>query len=259
MNPVDIMNKLDQTFRYIIERTEAKLSSGEGQYSGICPAHHAKSPSLSISIIQGRILLHCHAGCDINQILQELGIKFQDLFECSSEGNPVIQYENENKLKYEQADSRAKNILDQSSEASDAHPYPLTKEVKSHGLMLSKGKLVVPLYDQDHILQSLQFISANGEKKFLGGGRTKGCYYPLGGVPEKTLYVVEGFTTAATIQETVGGSVAIAFNANNLKPGVISLREKFPKIEIVICADDDHKTEGNPGITKAVEAAKASR
>ncbi|MCH2298913.1 MAG: hypothetical protein MK441_13560, partial [SAR324 cluster bacterium] len=37
------------------------------------------------------------------------------------------------------------------------------------------------------------------------------------------------------------------------------LREKYPTIEIVICADDDHKTEGNPGITKAVEAANASR
>ena len=127
--------------------------------------------------------------------------------------------------------SRAKEIWDKSSEATDDHPYLLTKEVKSHGLMLSEGKLVVPLYDQDHILHSLQFISATGEKKFLPGGPIKGCYYPLGGIPEKTLYVAEGFATAATIQETVGGSVAIAFNANNLKPVAISLREKFPKIE----------------------------
>ena len=253
------MNKLDQTFRHIIERTEAKLSSGKGQYSGLCPAHHDKSPSLSISIEQGQILLFCHAGCDTNKILRELGITMQDLFECSSVGNPALQYEDEKKLKYEKAGSRAKEILDQSTEATDDHPYLLTKEVKSHGLKLSKGKLVVPLYDQDHILQSLQFISPNGEKKFLGGGRTKGCYYPIGGVPKKILYVVEGFATAATVQETTGKPVAVAFYANNLKPVVISLREKFPKIEIVICADDDHKTEGNPGITKAVEAAKASR
>ena len=117
---------------------------------------------------------------------------------------------------------------------------------------------MVPLYDENSVLQSLQFINLTGEKKFLGGGRTKGCYYPIGEIPEKTLYVAEGFVTAATIQEIVGGSVAVAFNANNLKPVAISLREKFPKIEIVICADDDHKTEGNPGITKAIEAAKAS-
>jgi len=181
-------------------------------------------------------------------------VEFNNIFDEAKK-----QREQEEEKDRADARSRAKEIWDQSSEATDDHPYLLTKEVKSHGLMLSKGKLVVPLYDQDHILHSLQFISANGEKKFLGGGRTKGCYYPLGGVPDKTLYVAEGFATAATIQETVGGSVAIAFNANNLKPVVISLREKFPKIEIVICADDDHKTEGNPGITKAVEAAKASR
>ena len=42
--------------------------------------------------------------------------------------------------------------------------------------------------------------------------------------------MAEGFATAATIQEIVGGSVAVAFNANNLKPVAISLREKFPKL-----------------------------
>jgi phage/plasmid primase-like uncharacterized protein len=33
---------------------------------------------------------------------------------------------------------------------------------------------VVPLYDQDKILQSLQFIGFDGDKKFLGGGRSLG-------------------------------------------------------------------------------------
>ena len=122
MNPVDIMNKLDQTFRYIIERTEAKLSSGEGQYSGICPAHHDKSPSLSISIIQGRILLHCHAGCDTNQILRKLGITMQDLFESSPIRSPILQNGNEEKLKQMEYRSRAKEIWDQSIETTDNHP-----------------------------------------------------------------------------------------------------------------------------------------
>ena len=83
--------------------------------------------------------------------------------------------------------SRAKEIWDQSTEATDDHPYLLSKMVQNHGLKLSEGKLVVPLYDQDHVLQSLQFISQTGEKKFLGGGRTKGCYYPIGEKLEKTL------------------------------------------------------------------------
>ena len=62
--------------------------------------------------------------------------------------------------------------------------------------------------------------------------------------------MAEGFATAATVHEATGSAVAVAFNANNLKPVAIALRAKFPSLEMVICADDDHLTEGNPGITK---------
>ena len=137
MNPVDIMNKLDKTFRYIIERTEAKLSSGEGQYSGICPAHDDTSPSLSISIQQGQILLFCHAGCDTNQILRKLGMNMKDLFESSPVGSPILQNKNEEKLKQMESRSKAKEIWDQSTEATDNHPYLLSKKVQKHGLKLS--------------------------------------------------------------------------------------------------------------------------
>ena len=252
------MSELKEIFEKIITLTKSKTNGGGNQYYGKCPAHNDTSPSLSISIQQGQILLFCHAGCDTNQILRKLGMNMKDLFESSPVGNQILQNKNEKKLKQMESESRAKEIWDQSTEATDNHPYLLCKKVRKHGLKLSQGKLVVPLYDENSVLQSLQFINLTGEKKFLGGGRTKGCYYPIGEIPEKTLYVAEGFATAATIQEIVGGSVAVAFNANNLKPVAISLREKFPKIEIVICADDDHKTEGNPGITKAIEAAKAS-
>ena len=150
---------------------------------------------------------------------------------------------------------RANQIWEQSTEAPATHPYLQSKKVQPHGLKLSRGKLVVPLYDQDHNLQSLQFIGPGGEKKFLGGGRVKACYYPVGGAPDKILYVAEGFATAATVQEATESSVAVAFNANNIKSVAKALHEKFPNLEMVICADDDHMTDRNPGITKAREAA----
>ena len=169
------------------------------------------------------------------------------------------QREEEEERNRAKARNKANNIWTQSTEAPTNHPYLLSKKVQPHGLKLSRGKLVVPLYDQDSILQSLQFIGPDGEKKFLEGGRTKGCYYPIGGSPEKILYVAEGFATAATVQETTGSSVAVAFNANNLKPIAKALREKFLNLEMVICADDDHQKKGNPGIRKAIEAATATR
>ena len=220
------MDNLNQTFSQIIQQTQAKSSGSGGQYSGICPTHDDKDPSLSISVKEGRILLHCHAGCHIKQILPKLGINMQDLFETSSVENPANQKNQGEKSKWLEARSRAGKILGQSKEAPDDHPYLLSKKVKPHGLKTSRSKLVVPLYDEESVLQSLQFISPCGDKKFLSGGRTGGCYYQIGGVPEKMLYVAEGFATAATVQETTGKPVAVAFNAGNLKPVAQALRKK---------------------------------
>jgi len=169
------------------------------------------------------------------------------------------QREHEEERNRTKARNKANNIWEQSTEAPTDHPYLLSKKVHPHGLKSSRGKLVVPLYDQDSVPQSLQFISPDGEKKFLRGGLTKGCYYPIGGAPDKILYVAEGFATAATVHEATGSAVAVAFNANNLKPVAKALRAKFPNLEMVICADDDHQTKGNPGIRKAIEAAAATR
>ena len=167
--------------------------------------------------------------------------------------------EHEEEINRTKARSKASKIWEQSVKPPTDHPYLLSKKVHPHGLKTSRGKLVVPLFDQNQVLQSLQFIGCDGYKRFLSGGLTKGCYYPIGGTPDKILYVAEGFATAATVHEATGSAVAVAFNANNLKPVAIALRAKFPNLEMVICADDDHQTKGNPGIRKAIEAATASR
>lgn len=45
-----------------------------------CPAHADKKESLSISLKQDRILLYCHAGCDVHDILRIAGLEMNDLF-----------------------------------------------------------------------------------------------------------------------------------------------------------------------------------
>ena len=51
--------------------------------------------------------------------------------------------------------------------------------------------------------------------------------------------------------------MAVAFNAGNLKAVAVALRAKYPALKLIIAADDDHQTAGNPGLTKATEAAQA--
>ena len=50
-------------------------------YKAVCPAHDDKEASLSISEgNDGRVLLHCHAGCETEVIVDFLGLKMSDLF-----------------------------------------------------------------------------------------------------------------------------------------------------------------------------------
>jgi Protein of unknown function (DUF3631) len=63
----------------IVQRLNGKRS-GEG-WKAKCPAHIDRMPSLSIKEgSDGRVLLHCHAGCSIDDILRVLGLAVRDLF-----------------------------------------------------------------------------------------------------------------------------------------------------------------------------------
>jgi hypothetical protein len=46
-----------------------------------CPAHDDRtSPSLSIKAENGRLLLHCFAGCRLEDIVSKMGLEMKDLF-----------------------------------------------------------------------------------------------------------------------------------------------------------------------------------
>ena len=55
--------------------------TGKNQYICCCPAHYDDKPSLSIAYnpIEDKIALHCHAGCDIADILAEVGKTWADV------------------------------------------------------------------------------------------------------------------------------------------------------------------------------------
>ncbi|MDR6536967.1 toprim domain-containing protein [Variovorax soli] len=138
------------------------------------------------------------------------------------------------------------------------HPYLSCKGVRSHGVRVEAGHtLLVPMRDTEGRLHSLQTISPDGDKRFLRGGRVRGCYHAIGR-PSGKLVVCEGFATGATIHEDTGSAVAVAFNAGNLQPVAQALRAKYPCLTIIIAADDDWRTDGNPGLTAARQAAAAA-
>jgi putative DNA primase/helicase len=168
-----------------------------------------------------------------------------------------MQREREAEEAQRQAEARetASRIWGQALPVADGHPYLTAKGVKAHRVKLHNGSLVIPVRDGGE-LHSLQFIAADGQKRFLSGGRMSGCYFLIG-EPRDVLCLAEGYATAASIHEATGHAVAVAFNAGNLLPVARALQARFARLRLVICADDDANTPGNPGLAKAREAARA--
>src|ERR1035441_8951471 len=68
------------TAKEILTRLEGAKPESKG-WKAKCPAHDDKSPSLSITEgSDGRVLLHCYAGCTPADICSKLGLKLADLF-----------------------------------------------------------------------------------------------------------------------------------------------------------------------------------
>ena len=155
-----------------------------------------------------------------------------------------------------EARERAAKLWARSAPAGDDHPYLVRKAVHAYGLRQLRNQLVVPLRDTDGTLHSLQFIAADGRKTLLTGGRKRGCYHAIGR-PERALCICEGYATGASIFEATGHATAIAFDAGNLEAVARALRNKFPRLALVVCADNDVSTPGNPGLTAGRAAARA--
>ena len=164
------------------------------------------------------------------------------------------------------AAKKAQAIWNEAAPANQSNnDYLSTKKVLAYDVKLSRdGALIVPCRqlkpDGTHEIRTLQFIRKDS-KSFLRGGAVGGCMHRLGNLATfdhaKTIFVAEGYATAATIHQATMQPVAIAFNAGNLREVAENLNAIYPKSTIIITADDDHRTPGNPGITKAIEAAAA--
>ena len=160
--------------------------------------------------------------------------------------------------RHQRAAAEARRLWEAATPEMGTHRYLIGKGIGPHGIRSNGYELVILITDVNGDPQSLQFIAPNGRKRFLPGGKITGGMYLIGDVgPAGKLLVAEGFATAATLRERTGRPVAVAFNCTNLKPVAKALRSKYPEATLIIAADNDRHTPGNPGVTKANEAALA--
>jgi len=166
------------------------------------------------------------------------------------------QRDAEQAQRQQQAAESASTLWAKADPAPADHPYLAKKGVQPHGAKVFGDNLLIALRDTAGKLHSLQTIDPEGDKRFHPGGRVVGCYFGIG-KPDGLLVIAEGFATGGTIHEATGHAAAIAFNAGGLMAVARALRAKFPTWQLIVAADDDHRTPGNPGLTKARAAAQA--
>lgn len=69
------------TVENILQRLEKVKKTGAFKWQACCPSHDDKGPSLAVKELDdGRVLLHCFAGCGAGEVLGAIGLEFSDLY-----------------------------------------------------------------------------------------------------------------------------------------------------------------------------------
>jgi P4 family phage/plasmid primase-like protien len=144
---------------------------------------------------------------------------------------------------------QAASEITHASPADEDHPYLTKKGIKPCGAKQQGSKLLIPLSDIEGNICSYQTIAPSGKKLLKKGGAKKERFFQIGEVDTK-IYIAEGFATAASIHEATGEAAFMAVDAGNIEAVAKKLRKKH-KQPIIIAADNDQWTDGNPGLSKA--------
>ncbi|AYY11354.1 hypothetical protein EF847_00085 [Actinobacteria bacterium YIM 96077] len=71
-------------FDRLVSKLDGVRQRGDGRAVARCPAHDDRNPSLSVTRIEGQVLLHCFAGCDAADVVAALSLSLRDLYDDSA-------------------------------------------------------------------------------------------------------------------------------------------------------------------------------
>jgi putative DNA primase/helicase len=127
--------------------------------------------------------------------------------------------------------------------------YLERKLVGAFGVRFARGgAVVVPVRDVAGALLGLQFIQADGTKKFLRGTPKRNSRHVIGALAgEGPIAIVEGYSTGASVHMATGWPVVVAFDAGNLTLITKEIRRLYPQRPIVVAGDDDHEAVDQAG------------
>jgi hypothetical protein len=249
----------DGGVRVLLDRLDGVRPKGPDSWMARCPAHDDRNPSLSVSVKDGRVLVHCFAGCAPEAVLEAVGLTWKDLRESDpwtwrppSSPRPRPKPEPERE---EPSPEYRELWVALWEEAEPGHPL-LRRYLRARGLSLEppptlrltflRGRedapLMVARVEGPGGLQGLHLtlLEPDGlgrkEKRLARGSKPKGGairLFPLeAGQP---LALAEGIETALAVREATGWPVWATIAAPFMKEVALPPEVK----EVVIAADHD--------------------
>lgn len=167
----------------------------------------------------------------------------------------------------ETAAINAGDVLAAAGADPSQHPYALKKAIDL-GPRVKRGAwpqrcwtdaLLIPIYNADGKIWTLEAINPEGEKDYLRAGRKRGGFHPFGKIRGASRVLIgEGLATVAAVHAVDGAPAVAAMDAGNLSAVALAVRSMAPNAELILLADNDIKDDGsNPGLKAATEAAQA--
>jgi hypothetical protein len=235
-------------------------------YKGNCPIHNENSPSFVV-YDDGYHCFGCGAhgdaidfivamdGCSKAEAIERLGAN--DFALTGPEKRIIEDRDRSRAEERKTATAMAARRWDAAQPATEDHPYLDRKMVLPHMARIDGKSLLLPVYDRDGEIMSVQSIDRDGGKLFQwgeylkdgdgnfvldhngkkmrgSGAPTKGGRLNFGICIGRTI-VCEGFATGASIYEAIPDRVAVGFS----KTGVIDLVRELHGNgqEVAIAAD----------------------
>lgn len=76
----------------LLERLDSVRATGRETWLARCPGHQDDKPSLSVrELPDGRVLVHCFAGCGVEEVLAAVGLDFDALFPPRAVAHPIAR------------------------------------------------------------------------------------------------------------------------------------------------------------------------
>ena len=171
-----------------------------------------------------------------------------------------IQVENEKERAclQDKAAEWCNKLFDKAQKPPFQHRYLSDKQIKPYCCRLGESMLLIPFYDfvTDELttLQRIYYKDDQPVKRFYKEARKKGTYCYLKPITDqtRTIYIAEGFATAASILETIETkelnhiAVAVAGSQHWMEDCYLALKLRYESCEYIIAADTEavNKMEG---------------